>query len=158
MGAKDNLYSLSTAQALTDTAASEYTLDLAVTYPQIGVGVPVYLCMRTQVAGGGSSPTIIIAVEIADDTNFSGGDLRCLFAICDSDGSALAMDSDTRFTVAGAWIYRAPLPYEVAQRHLRLYYTLAGSSPTLTIDAWLQTQPPQSDFDKQVFVSPVGNP
>lgn len=155
MGAHDTIGVLSDSQALTGTAASTHTLDMAVTNPQFGVGHPTFLCMRTEVVGGGTSPTIIIALQIADNAAFSTN-LKCLWCVADTDGSALAMDSDTRFTVAGNWILRQPLPYEVAQRHIRLYYTLSGSSPTLTIGAWLEDMP-QSDR-VQVAVSPVGNP
>lgn len=156
MGAHSNLGVLSDSQALTATAASTNTIDMAVTNPQFGVGHPIYLCLRTEVAGGGSSPTIIIALQIADDANFAGADLKCLLAVCDTDGSALAMDTDARFTTAGNWILRMALPYECAQRHLRLYYTLAGSSPTLTIGAWLEDVPPSDRV--QVAVSNVANP
>lgn len=156
MGAHSTIGVFSDSQELIASAASANTIDMAVTNPQFGVGHPIHLCIRTEVAGGGSSPTIIIALQIADDTVFGGADLKTLWAICAVDGSALAMDSDARFTVAGAWILRQPLPYEVAKRHIRLYYTLGGSSPTLTIGAWLEDVPPSDRV--QVARSNVGNP
>ena len=156
MGAHSTIGVLSDSQELTGSAASSNTIDMAVTNPQFGVGHPIHLCIRTEVAAGGTTPTFIIALQIADDTVFGGADLKTLWAICDVDGTALSGDTDARFTTAGAWILRQALPYEVAKRHIRLYYTLSGSSPTLTIGAWLEDIP-QSDR-VQVARSNVGNP
>jgi len=155
MGAHSTVGVFSDSQALTESAASTNTIDMAVTNPQFGVGHPIHLCIRTEVAAGGTTPTFIIALQVADDVNFAGADLKTLWAICDVDGSPLA-GTDARFATAGKWILRQPLPYEVAQRHMRLYYTLAGTSPTLTVGAWLEDIP-QSDR-VQVAISPVGNP
>lgn len=155
MGAHSTIGVLSDTQELTESAASSNTIDMAVTNPQFGVGHPIFLCIRTEVAAGGTTPTFIIALQIADDTVFTGADVKTLWAICDVDGTALA-GTDARFATAGKWILRQPLPYEVAQRHIRLYYTLAGTSPTLTIGAWLEDMP-QSDR-VQVAISPVTNP
>lgn len=155
MGAHSTIGVLSDSQELTESAASSNTIDMAVTNPQFGVGHPIFLCIRTEVAAGGTTPTFIIALQVADDVNFAGADLKCLWCIADTNGSALA-GTDARFATAGEWILRQPLPYEVAQRHIRLYYTLAGTSPTLTIGAWLEDMP-QSDRT-QVAISPVTNP
>jgi len=151
MGAFSNLGEFSDNQSLVGSAASDQTIDLAKTTPRIGVGVPIYLCVRV---GAAFATCTSYAFALQGDT--------------DSGGSPSGSWGTTYFTrtvlladlTAGAWIFRIGLPYETVLRHLRVYYTEAGSTENAgTVDAWLDLKPP-SDIGNlaQVWVSPVGNP
>jgi hypothetical protein len=157
MGAHTNLGNLSDAQAITEAAASTNTIDLATTRQQIGVGVPIYLCIRTNTAPTQAADTL--SIEVQTDTTVAFSTPTVVFMPLVATGGAEIAASDARLATAGAWIYRAPLPYELTERHMRLYYNNTISTGTITLDAWLDLLP-QSDFgaNAQVWTSPVGNP
>lgn len=156
MGAHTNLGVFSDAQGITAAAASTDYLDLATTRQQIGVGVPIYLCIRTNIAP--TDPGDTISIELQNDGDSAFGTPTYWMVLCGAAGAELTV-TDARLATAGAWIYRGPLPYECSERYLRLYYNNTTSNGTITLDAWLDLLP-QSDFgaNAQVWVSPVGNP
>jgi len=154
MGAYDELFDLSDAQEITADAASTNYIDMEVVKSQLGVGGDVWLCIRTNTAPTDAADTIAIQLECDDNSSFSSS--KNVLTICTLDTTEITV-SDARFATAGAWIYRATLPYECDERYVRLYYENTTSNGTITLDAWLQTFPPKSDRT-QVFSSPVGNP
>ena len=153
-----NLGQFSDAQAITEDAASDYYIDLATTRQQIGVGVPIYLCIKTNTAPTQSGDTISIDLQNDSGTTFNSSSLRHWLVLCGAEGAELAV-TDSRLDAAGDWIYRGTLPYECNLRYVRLYYENTTSTGTITIDAFLSLLPP-SDIgaSAQVWVSPVGNP
>lgn len=161
MGAHSNLGVFSDAQAIAAAAASTNTVDLAQAITQVGVGNPVWLNIRTNTAPTDTADSLSIEVQ-GDADNGSGapaGSWTTIFMpFTDAAGAEFVASANARILTAGAWIYRGPLPYEITERHLRLFYNNTISNGTFTIDAWLGDGPPQSDFDKQVFVSNVGQP
>jgi hypothetical protein len=148
MGAFSNLGEFSDAQALVASAASTNTIDLATTRQQIGVGVPIYICIRV---GTAFTTSTSYAFQLEMDSTVAFGS-AAVFPL----RNTIAIASLT----AGAWVYRNAIPYECTERHIRLYYTETGSAEsTGTIDAWLDLSP-RSDFgaNAQVWSSPVGDP
>lgn len=148
MGAHSNLGVFSDAELLVATTDSESNIDLATTRQQIGVGVPIYLCIRVAAAFT-TCTSYAFALENDGDSAFGSAVVFPLRA-------AIAVASLT----AGAWLYRGTIPYEVTERYIQLVYTEVGSTEeTGSIDAYLDLNPP-SDIgaNAQVWVSPVGNP
>jgi len=161
MGAISNLGVMSDAQEISaDDTPSTDTIDLAQATPQIGVGKPVFLCIRTAVAPTQAGDTLSIEVQQADDDGAGApdsGDWGVVFMPLVGVNGAEVSAADARLATAGEWIWRCPLPYELVKRHIRLMYRNTTSTGVFTIDAYLSDRPP-SDFDKQVWVSDVGNP
>jgi hypothetical protein len=158
MGAHTNLGNLSDAQEITaDDTASTNTIDLATTRQQIGVGVPIYLCIRTNTAPTDTADTLSIELQMDSAVGFSSPTV-VFMPLVGANGVEIA-GTDARLLTAGAWIFRGSIPYECSERHIRLMYRNTTSNGTFTIDAWLDLLP-WSDFgaNAQVWVSPVGNP
>ena len=151
-----NLGEFSDAQAITEAAASTNYLDLATTRQQIGVGVPIYLCIKTNTAPTEVADTL--SIELQNDSTNAFSSPKVWMVLCGSAGAELTV-TDARLDAAGDWIYRGTLPYECSERYLRLYYNNTTSTGTITVDAFLSLLPP-SDIgaDAQVWSSPVGNP
>lgn len=127
----DALYQLSNAQALTATGASTNTIDFGVDR-DMGRGEPM---------------VVIIVPTVAAD--FTTGDETYAFALQtddnDSFSSATTLVSSsilaTNLTVGALNVIPLPLSNE---RYLRLNVTLAGTTPSITFDAYLM---PQKDVD-----------
>lgn len=158
MGAFPNIGEFSDAQQISAAGASTNYIDLAMTRQQIGVGVPIYICIRTNTAPTQSADTLSIELQNDAVNTFNGAGLLIWMLLSGAAGAELA-GTVARLATAGAWIYRGVLPYECSLRYLRLYYNNTTSNGTFTIDAWLALSV-QSDIGKnaQVWVSPVGNP
>lgn len=156
MGAFTNLGNLSDGQEITEAVASTNDIDLATIRQQIGAGVPIYLCIKTNTAPTNSGDSLSIEIQNDSTRNFTTP--RVWMALGGSAGVELTV-TDARLATAGAWIYRCPLPYECSERYLRLYYNNTTSNGTITLDAYLDLKP-QTDFgaNAQAWVSPVGNP
>ena len=163
MGAFSNLGEYSDYQTISADAASTSTVDHSapVNLNQYGVSGRLWLCIRTALAPTAASLdslSIAFQMDADDGAGDPAGTWYTLFMpLCLAEGGEVVQD-DSRLATAGAWIWRAPLPMEVIERHTRLYYENTTSVGTFTISAWLNDGPPQSDFNKQVYVSPVGNP
>lgn len=126
----DSLIEFSDAQALTATAASTNVIDLG-SDRDIGPGRPLWVVVQVDVAADGTTgdETYSVALETDDNSGFSSA-------------SSLATVSIPRSTVAGTrFLIGMPRANE---RYLRLYYTLAGTTPTVTLSAWLTDQEPAS--------------
>ena len=143
-----NLGVFSDAQALVATADSTNYIDMATTFPGIGAGVPIYLAIRV---GAAFTVATSYSFDLENDDNGSFSS-----AVVFPLRGAIAIASLT----AGAWVYRATLPYEITERYVQLVYTEIGSTEsTGTLDAYLSLKPPTDyDANSQVWSSNVGNP
>ena len=130
----DNLLKLSDSQALTATADSTNVIDRSI----------------DRDIGKGEAMALVINVVVAAD--FTTGDETYLFQL-ESDSTA-AMSSST--IVAGGSVLAADLiagatiafPIgTINEQFLQGVYTLAGTSPLVTIDAWIS---PLSSVDQYV--------
>lgn len=158
MGAHETIGVFSDSQTVNVDEASTHTLDLAVTNPQFGVGHPIFLCIRTEVA-----PTVgtdDLSIELQLDADDGAGapvgtwGVNAFMPLAGLDGAQVDA-SDSRLATAGAWIYRGALPYGINKRHMRLYYNFTGTG-VFKIGAWLEDMP---DSDRiQVARSNVGTP
>ena len=121
----------SESQALTASAASTNILDLGA--PGTVLGAPAALArdigksaipilVQLDAAAGGTSPTITVTVQTDDNAAFSSA--TTVFTTQAKAGGA-----------AGDRIELYLLPELVKERYVRLFYTLAGTSPTYTVTA-----------------------
>jgi len=108
---------VSDAQALTATAASTNVIDLG-SDRDIGPGEDMKIVTTLDVAMGGTSPTLAIGVQTS------------------ADNSSFTTVQTSRTVSAGAAgdVVVMGLP-DTNQRYIRLYYTLGGTSPTVTVSA-----------------------
>lgn len=149
MGAQSNLGVFSSGQLLVASAESEYYVDVGYARHQLGVGVPIYICIRVAIAFNNATS---YAFELQTDSNANFTTNNIAFPL----RPAILIAT----LVAGYWVYRSPIPYEATQQYMQLYYTEAGSTEDEgAVDAWLSLRPP-SDIgaNAQTWVSPVGNP
>lgn len=121
----DALGTFSDAQALTGTADSTSSIDLGGDH-NVGIGEPMSVVITLDVAADAADgdETYVIALETDDNSSFSSGTLI---------GSATI----TRGDVAGTK-YVIAIPQDTtAEQYLQLQCTLGGTSPTVTITAFL---------------------
>ncbi len=118
----DSKQAFADGQALTATANSTNIIDLGVDR-DIGPGETMSVMVSSSVDAGGTSPTLQVVVQTSNAENMSGS-------------TAIATSAVTADLVAGQKIV---LPLGTTnQRYLRLSFVTSGSSPTHTIDAYLQ--------------------
>jgi hypothetical protein len=118
----DSQLMFSDAQALTTTAVSTNIIDLS-TDRNIGKGEPMAIVLTFGVNSGGTSPTLQVVLQTDNDVAF--GSLTTIAS------SAVVLDA-----VAGDSIV-LPIGY-TNERYLRLSYVTGGTTPTATVDAYLQ--------------------
>ena len=159
MGAFSNLGEFSDSEVIAAAGYSENFIDFAKVIPQIGVGKRLMLCIRTDVAPTDGADTLGIECRVSatnDGTDLNGTP-KTVFSPLAGLADIEVVETDARLATAGAWIYRGPLPYGVDLRYGQLYYNNTTSNGQFQISAWLEDRAP-SDMDKQVTVSPVGQP
>lgn len=128
----DSFLQLSSNQALTGSAASEDTIDLT-NARDIGIGEPLALVLAVKVAAGGTTPTLVAAVQVDSTSAF---------------GSATTVATSRTYAqadmAAGAILVTPLPPFSSLQtddpqnaefNHLRVNYTMTGTTPTVTLDA-----------------------
>lgn len=123
---QDKQNQFSDAQALTATAASTNLIDLKASANNLGDGEPMAVVVNVDVAAGGTSPTLQIALQ-SDSA--------------DSFGSAATVAQSKSYAAAdltaGA-VLVLPIPPGVdCERYVRVNYTLGGTSPTMTLTSSL---------------------
>lgn len=125
----DSEQAFSTAQALTGTAASTNYIDLG-SDRNIGKGEPLAVVIDVGVAADTTTgdETYQFDVETDDNTGFSSA--RILSRRAYTNAQAVA-----ELKPAGARVVM-PLGHD-NERYLRLNYTLAGTTPTITVSARL---------------------
>lgn len=120
----DSQHLFSDSQALTATAASTNLIDLKVATTRIGVGEPMCVVISCEVAMGGTSPTMIATLQSDDNSSFSS--------------AATVVVSPTFSSFAAGAKYVLPIPPGTAtEQYIRLNYTMGGTSPTITVSAFL---------------------
>jgi hypothetical protein len=92
---------------------------------QVGFGKDLYLVVTVDVAAGGTTPTLSIAVQTDDNAGFS------------SAATALTSPTYTQAQLGLSTQIALPMPQQGWERYVRLNYTLAGTSPTITLSAHL---------------------
>lgn len=125
----DKRLEFSVAQALTATAASTNVVDLG-SDRDVGPGRPLWVVVQVDVAADGTT----------GDETYSAA-----LQTSNTEGSGyadIATVSVARGTAAGSR-YVIGVPY-TNQRYLRMNYTLGGTTPTVTLSAFLTDQEPQS--------------
>lgn len=135
----DSLLQLSDAQALTATAVGTNVIDLSVAR-SVGSGEPMAVVFSVGVAAdqttGDEDYTFDVEYATAADQS-TGAQLmgRRIF----ESGTPTAPAQDADLLVAG-FVFAIPLPPVTADetgQFLGVRYTLAGTTPTCTVDAWL---------------------
>lgn len=130
----DNLLKLSQDQALTGTSlvASTDVIDLSV-QRLIAPGDPLWWVIAAKVGLAGTSPTLAIAVQSDDNSGFSSA----ATLLTNPTLAAAAFATGARIVI--------PMPW-TNERYLRLAYTMGGTSPTCTVDAYLTNQQPPHHY------------
>lgn len=125
----DKRLQVSSQQALTATAASTDVVDLGSASRNVGAGDPIWLVVLARVALAGTSPTLAVAIQTDDNSAFS---------------SAATLETSQTYTAlpVGSMIV-LPMPF-TNERYVRANYTLGGTTPTATVDAFFTNQDPTS--------------
>jgi len=131
MSILDSLLQFSDAQALAATGASTNVIDLG-SDRDIGPGRPMWVVVAVNVAADHTTgdETYKVDLQTADDAAFGTPKV-----IASLSPAAADLAAGARFVIG--------MPF-ANQRYLRLNYTLAGTSPSVTLTAWLTDQEPAS--------------
>ena len=165
MGAHETLgkFTASGGQSISaDDTASSNTIDLAQTTPKIGVGEHApYLCIRTNTAPTNTGDTLSIELQ-SDADDGLGAPVGTwthvvMMPLVGVNGAEIA-GTDDRLLLAGAWIFRGQLPYDIKNRHIRLMFRNTTSNGVFVIDAWLEDGPASDFRGSQELFSDVGQP
>lgn len=117
---------VSAAQALTSTAASTDYIDLGVGR-NVFDGEPMAFLVHVNVAAdaGNGDETYSFAIQCDDNTSFSSP-------------TSLVSHSIARASLSANSLHILPIPIGVdVERYLRLNYTLGGTTPSITLSAYL---------------------
>lgn len=125
----DALGLVSDAQALTATAVSTNTIDLGSSTPvrDIGAGEPIGFGVAIDVAGDFTTADETYTIEVIQSAN---ADLSSPDVL----NSRLLAAANYK---SGALNFIEVPQGTVTKRYLGLRYTLAGTTPTITVTAWL---------------------
>ena len=117
----------SDAQALTASADSTNVIDLTGTALQVGAGQPLYMHFNVTVAA-----------------DFTTGDETYSFSVATGAATSLGTVLASRAIVAGTLVagynFSIAVPSTGVLRYIGAEYVLAGTSPTITVDAYLSDQ------------------
>lgn len=164
MGAHTNLGVFQDASDVIDASGlSANMLDLGAVISRLGVGSQApFLCIRMHISSTTDADTLSIEVRMSatQDSDDLSGTITTVFApycgpLKTADGEIAANHARS---LAGKWLYRAPLPYEVNQRYVQLYFNNSATTGHFHLDAWLSEGPPSDFRGSQILVSDVGNP
>jgi hypothetical protein len=138
----DAQHLFSDAQALTVTAVAANVIDLLADR-SIGTGEPLCVAFQVDVAAdqGTGDETYTFEVEYASNAAQSTG-RQLLGRRVFQAGTPTAPNQDADLLVAG-FIFYIPIPptqLSESERYIGVRYTLAGTTPTLTVTAFLQPQ------------------
>lgn len=124
----DSQLLFSDGQALTTTAASTNIVDFGVD-GNVGIGEPMAVVINLTVAADDTTgdETYVAALQVDDNSSFSSA-------------TQIGSATITRGDAAGTR-YIIPVPADTtAEQYMRLNYTLGGTTPTVTLDAFLIPQ------------------
>lgn len=127
----DSLLEFSRAQALSASGASTNIIDLG-SDRDIGPGRPLWVVVSPSVAADNTTgdETYSIALQTDDNAAFSSPTTIATVA-----PAAAALTAGSRFVIG--------MPF-ANERYLRLNYTLGGTTPSVTLNAFLTDQDPSS--------------
>ena len=117
----------SSAQALTASADSTNVIDLTGTALQVGAGRPLYMHFNVTVAADFTS---------SDETYTFG----VATGAATSLGTVLASRAIVATTLVAGYNFSIAVPSTGVLRYIGAEYVLAGTSPTITVDAYLSDQ------------------
>lgn len=122
-------------QALTATAVSTNVIDLGADR-NIGLGTEgLSVMVISKVAMAGTSPTLAVTVQTDDNSAFSSA------ATVTTSATLTAFAAGTKLVL--------PIPADLStERYLRLNFTMGGTTPTVTVDAFLH---PTSLIENQAY-------
>lgn len=125
----DNELLLSDAQSLSGTAVIDSTsaVDLMVAGRDVGKGEPLSVVVVIDGDAGGTSPTLVVRLVTADD---SALDTNVTIIL----ETPTIVEADLK---KGRNPIHIPIPMGIAQRYLGLNYLMTGTSPTLTVTAFV---------------------
>lgn len=139
----DSDLQFSDSQALTATALSTNVVDLTATLRNIGEGEPVAVLFVVEVAADQTTgdEDYTFDVEVASDAAMTTARQLLGRRIFES-GTPTAPAQDADLLVAGfAFVINVPpVSGDESQRYIAARYTLAGTTPTVTVSAYLQPQ------------------
>jgi hypothetical protein len=136
----DELLKFSDSQALTATALSTNVVDIGAVDRNIGQGEPLGVLVVVEVAADQTTgdEDYMFDVETASDAAITTARKLLGRRIFES-GTPTAPAEDADLLVAG-FRFVIPIPpggLSEAERYLALRYTLAGTTPTVTVSAYL---------------------
>lgn len=125
----DSRLEFSVAQAITADAASTNTIDLG-SDRDIGVGQAMWVIIQVDVAADATTgdETYSIILQTDDNSSFSS-----------ATNIATYTPTAAMLTAGSRHVIGMPLANE---RYLRLNYDVGGTTPTVTLSAWLTDQEP----------------
>ena len=127
MSMVDARLEFSSAQALTASADSTNVVDLTQTARQIGAGRPMFVHFNVTVAA-----------------DFTSSDETYTFGVATGAATSLGTVLSSRAIVAGTLVagynFTMAVPTTGVLRYIGVEYVLAGTSPTITVDAYLSDQ------------------
>jgi hypothetical protein len=128
----DKRLQVSSQQALTGTSLvpSADVIDLG-SLRLIGPGDPMWWVIAARVGLAGTTPTLDIAVQTDDASGFASPANLLSYPQL----AAAGFVTGTRIVI--------PMTF-TNERFLRLAYTMGGTTPTATVDAWLTNQHPSA--------------
>jgi hypothetical protein len=146
----DSQGQFSDSQALTATALSTNVIDLGAVDRNIGTGEPMLVVVNVEVAADQTTgdEDYQFDVETASDEAITTARKLLVRRIFES-GTPTAPAEDADLLVAG-FVFALPIPaggLDEAERYLAVRYTLAGTTPTITVSAHLI---PSSGIQKTV--------
>jgi hypothetical protein len=124
----DKRLEFSDAQAITADAVSTNVVDLSQDR-DIGIGTALWVVITVDVAADGTTGDETYEAELQTDDNSSFSSATELGVVAIPRSSA----AGTQFTIG--------FP-RANERYLRLNYDVGGTTPTVTLSAWLTKEPP----------------
>lgn len=124
---RENAFSQSQALTGTTLVPSTDVIDLS-QIRQVGIGDDLYLVLNFEVAPGGTSPTITVALQTDDNVGFTSAATLITY-----------MSAVTTPGASSQFVF--PLPYQGLERFIRLAYTQGGTTPTTTLSAHIAHTP-----------------
>jgi hypothetical protein len=122
----DSLLELSDAQALTASADATNVVDLG-SARQVGAGRPLF---------------VHFSVDVAAD--FTTTDETYQFNIATGSAATLGTVLNERAILAATLVagyqFQMAIPVEALDRYIGVEYVLAGTTPTITVSAWITDQ------------------
>lgn len=121
---------LSDSQAFTASGASTNYIDLS-SDRDIGVGEPLAVVITVEVAADVASTDETYAFAVQADDNSSFSSPRDVIS-----RSFTTAQATTELAINKKVVFLLPAD-DLTERYLRLYATLGGTTPSITISAWL---------------------